>query len=145
MANEKTLAKILATVCFECCHTDHKTGGLGLLCRPAGRHPELGETVNADGKCKACPIAVLRGDKAPISSGKRSTVFKNQLVPGDDCVGESDWLTADDLSLPCRKCEHATVTEKGARLKDIAYCAFNCPAWEIQGILLENEAEASMS
>lgn len=145
MENEKTLEKVLATICFECCHTDHKTGGLGLLCRPDGNHPKLGETVDINGKCNGCPIAVLRGDNAPISNGKQSAIFKNQLVPGDDCVSTTNWLTTYDLSLPCRKCERATVMENGVRLNDATYCAFNCPAWEIQGILSENEAEASMS
>lgn len=145
MANRKTLKRILATVCFECCHTDHNTGGLGLICRTGGNHPALGEKVELDGKCKGCPVAVLRGDGAPISNGKPSSVFANQLVPGDTCVGESNWLTASDLTHPCRKCKRATVTESGVRLNDLAYCAVNCPAWEIRGYLLESEAEASAS
>lgn len=145
MAGKKTLKKILATVCFECCHNDHNTGGLGLLCRPNGNHPALGEKVELDGRCKGCPVAVLRGDGAPINSGKPSSVFTNQLVPGKGCVAETDWLTANDLSKACRQCEYAAKTGHLASWQELAHCALSCPVWEIRDALQDGDAEAVMS
>lgn len=146
MAKRKTVKRILATVCFECCNTSSAPWS-GLITRSNGRHPKLGEKVDLKWKCKGCPIGVMRGDGAPISKGNPDPVFTGQLIPGDDCIGGRDGvkLCSEDFWRPCEKCEHAEILDGYITLKDLNYCLANCPAKEILDALQEREAEARMS
>lgn len=143
MANKNSLKRIMATVCFECCHTDFRTGGTRKVSRRPGQHPELGEQVELEGRCKGCPIGALRGDGAPISKGQESAVFKGQLVPGKECVTAP--LTVEDLWRPCEKCPHAEMKGDTLKLKDLFYCLSQCPARELLDSVSEACAEAAMS
>ena len=147
MKKRKTLNRILATVCFECCNTAQPFAYAGLQCRPKGQHSELGSKVDLNGKCAGCPVGVLRGDGAPVSKGMPSSIFRGQLIPGEDCITGEDGVQLNSLDLwkPCSKCSHATVEGAVITVNDLHFCTKYCPAREMLDILQENEAEARMS
>lgn len=135
--------KVLATVCFNCCKKSAFGGLHGSMVRQ-NRHPELGGHVELKGACTDCPIAVIRGDGAPISEGQKDKCF-GFLVPGPDCEQK---LTPAMTWLPCRKCAHATVVKQrhneATVLKNLDFCIENCPLKEIRDCLDERYAEAGL-
>lgn len=145
MKKRKTMKRILATVCFECCNVNPSYGRLGFISRPIGHHPALGESVEVTGRCSGCPISLIRGNDAPIGTGKPSNVFKGQLLPGDDCVDKDWWLTSSDMLKVCAKCERAGIYDNKVYFKNISYCLSKCPAREMIEVLSCLEIEARIS
>lgn len=127
--------KVLGTVCFECCNPT--TFGLpGTPCRK-DNHPKIGGVVEVNGACSGCPVAVIRGDGAPISKGQKDKVF-GYLVPGPECEQAP---TSNMTWEPCMKCSHATVKKRrdfiDISLNDLEFCVFNCPVKELRDALDE--------
>ena len=144
MSQDAKTEAVLNAICFECA-----TAGAS-YCLPYGRESipmaSPGSRVDTGTTCRECPIAVIRGDGAPISAGKKSKLFPKQLVAGDECEQE---LGSFDTWLPCFKCERATVTPEDdgevVELKDLDYCCKFCYAKSLRDGIEEGEAEARMS
>lgn len=136
--------RVLNALCFECASAPD----IDYL--PFGRHgfqkANCGGKVDFKSTCIECPIAVLRGDHAPISAGKPHPVFTKQMMPGGECESRLD---SYDTWLPCFECDRAEKNiEDGAEvytLRDLDYCCKFCIAKGIRDAILESEAEARMS
>lgn len=60
MKKRKTMKRILATVCFECCNVNPVQGRPGFISRPIGQRPALGESVEVIGRCSNSKAPVCR-------------------------------------------------------------------------------------
>lgn len=127
--------KILATVCFECCHSS--ASGLPGMFPRKDKHPQLGGVVEANGACSGCPVAELRGDGAPISKGQKDNFF-GFLIPGPEC---EPYPTPEMIWEPCLKCSHATAVQKrdviDISMNDLEFCVQNCPVKGLRDSLEE--------